>query len=101
MRLLLGASVAAWLLGPCPGQAADGLQRFEKLLPTLQSELKKEGGGELHYARGTAMGNAGFALDDVTMAIPADPAKPGRVASRARPRSSGSSSRISISTGST
>jgi hypothetical protein len=84
MRLLLGASVAAWLLAPCPGHAADGLQRFEKLLPTLQGELKKEGGGEVHYARGTAMGNAGFALDDVTIAIPADPAKPGSKPSKAK-----------------
>lgn len=84
-RLLLSASVASLLAFPAVTRASDpdGLQRFEKLLPALQAELKKDGGTGFRYARGTAIGSSGFALDDVTIDVPADKDKPDSKPSKA------------------
>ena len=83
-QLLLGAGMAAALLYPAVTRAADdGLQRFEKLLPTFQAEMKKDGGGTFSYKHGSAIGASGFTLDDVTIDVPADAGKPDSKPSKA------------------
>lgn len=84
-RLLLGAGLAALLAYPVVTRAEDnGLQRFEKLLPAVQAEMKKDApGSEFRYGHGTAIGSSGFALDDVTIDVPADPDKPDSKPSKA------------------
>lgn len=81
--LLLGACMAAVLAYPTVTRAADGLQKFEALLPAIQAELKKDGGTDFSYAHGSAIGDAGFELDDVTINVPADKDKPDSKPSKA------------------
>jgi hypothetical protein len=77
-QILLGAGMAAALLYPTLTRAADdGLQRFEKLLPALKAEMKKDGGGSFEYKKGSAIGTSGFELDDVTVEVPPDKDKAG------------------------
>jgi hypothetical protein len=76
-QILLGAGMAAALFYPTLTRAEDGLQRIQKLLPALQAEMKKDGGGSFEYKKGSAIGASGFELDDVTIVVPADKDKKG------------------------
>jgi len=82
-HLLLGAGLAGALLFPGLARADDGLQRFEKLLPALQKEMKQSGGATFKYAHGSAIGSSGFALDDITIDVPAEAGKPDSKPSKA------------------
>jgi hypothetical protein len=71
-QILLGAGMAAAFLYPTLTRAEDGLQRFQKLLPELRAEMKKDGGGSFDFKKGSAIGASGFELDDVTIVVPPD-----------------------------
>jgi hypothetical protein len=71
-QIVLGAGMAAALLYPTLTRAEDGLQRFQKLLPALRAEMKKDGGGTFEFKKGSAIGASGFELDDVKIVVPPD-----------------------------
>jgi hypothetical protein len=82
-QIVLGVGMAAALLYPTLTRAEDGLQRFQKLLPAIQAEMKKDGGGTFEFKKGSAIGASGFELDDVKIVVPPDKDKKGEKPSTA------------------